>query len=230
MTADTARIDEDLAALGKSEQEITAVRARAPSGQALDAVDAELAALAADLEGAQALLERASARVPAVRGTFEKGAAAPPPSTAAAEPVFQEAPWGEAGAAPEDAAAHSLSADDLFGDAEGGGNEPGGPLTEDPSLSQPPPAPGEGGGDEDSEGGLADLLEGDDEPVVSPPPEPAAAASAPTDFDISDSTDMMSADEVEAIRTSVAPDAAADDDIEVLDEDEFEILVDDDDL
>lgn len=251
-----AEVDAQLAALGKGDDELAALRARVAGegARALDEVDATLAELASDLEGAGELLRKAGERVPAVVGTFAKGAAAPPPEARSAQPpppppstsgsaepppppgseparessdeIFQEAPWGEGGSEP-----HSLSADDLFGDTADGSDSR--PLTSDPALSEPPPAPeaeaARGGGVDE---GLADLLEGDEAPAA-----PAAEADAGVDpnLDFSESTDMMSAEEVEAIRNSVPPGQAAADDageveIEVLDTDDFELLVDDEDL
>ncbi|MFW5925994.1 MAG: hypothetical protein ACOCV4_07490, partial [Myxococcota bacterium] len=83
-----AEVDAELSALGKGDDEVQAVRERVASGGAgsLDDVDGQLETLAADLQGAQELLARASAHVPAVKGTFAKGAAAPPPPRSAPPP------------------------------------------------------------------------------------------------------------------------------------------------
>jgi hypothetical protein len=209
-----AQIDAELASLGKSEDEIREVRGRAgaKAGVPLEAVDQELEAIAGELAGAKELLARESPSVAAV-----------PAAAAADEDLFQEAPWGEAGAEPAAAPSRrdSLLGDDLFGDTEVTAEGRYEPLTADPTLSQPPPPPVAERADLEAQGdGLADLLEGE-EPA--PPPAPAA----PSDFDISDSTDMMTVGEMDAIR-GAAPDSG--DEIETLDEDELEILIDDEDL
>jgi hypothetical protein len=213
-----AQIDAELASLGKSEDEIREVRGRAgaQAGASLQAVDQELEALAGDLAGAKELLAHASPSVAAV-----------PAVAAADEDLFKEAPWGEAGAEAAEAAEAasgraSLLGDDLFGDTEVPAEGRDEPLTADPTLSQPPPPPAAERADLEAQGGdgLADLLEGE-EPA--PPPQPAA----PSDFDISDSTDMMTVGEMDAIRGET-PDAG--DEVETLDEDELEILIDDEDL
>jgi hypothetical protein len=210
-----AQIDAELASLGKSDDEIRDVRGRAGAraGASLDAVDQELEALGGELAPSRELRSKPSASVAAVR-----------PAAAADEDLFQEAPWGDAGAEPAEAPSRrdSLLGDDLFGDTEVTAESRDEPLTSDPTLSQPPPPPAAERAGLDGQGGdgLADLLEGE-EPA--PPPAPAA----PSDFDISDSTDMMTVGEMDAIRGATPE---PDDETETLDEDELEILIDDEDL
>ncbi|MFW6051499.1 MAG: hypothetical protein ACODAU_10010 [Myxococcota bacterium] len=229
-----AQVDEELGALGKGDEEVVGVRARiaAEGVGSLEAVDAALAELAAALEGSKELLERAAEKVPAVVGTFTKGAAAAAAAEASAEEdLFNEAPWGPGGADPEQGG-DRLSADELFSGADVDGG-PDAPLTADPALSEPPPAASTDEGGADVGGGLADLLEGEEAPA------PAATDAAPdtgvdTNLDFSESTDMMSADEVEAIRASVPPGQEDGEEmeleVEVLDDDDFELLVEEDDL
>lgn len=211
-----AQLDEELATLGKTTDEVQEVVSRVGGNGPSDlgAVDADLDSLAADLQGAGELLARAAERTPAVVGTFERGAAERGSGEAGAadtgsadDELFQEAPWGEGGrevaeAAPADEQA--LSADSLFEDTEASGPGPDAPLTADPSLSEPPP-PAPEPASEDFGDGLADLLEGEEDGGT------AASASKP---------DGPAGEEA----------GDGDEEIEVLEADEFELLVEDEDL